>query len=96
MKLVARDLGDQVLEAHHAERHAIYKPDDNARDVAVTVARRRYPAANHAAERVVIHDLHRPGAHELPTSSAVDLAAAGDAGSIAGPPGPTPPVEARP
>ena len=96
MKLVARDLGDEALEAHHAERHAIYKPDDNARDVAVTVARRRYPAANHAAERVVIHDLHRPGAHELPAPAAAELAAADGSGSMSAASGPAPPAEARP
>ena len=96
MKLVARDLGDEALEAHHAERHAIYKPDDNARDVAVTVARRRYPAANHAAERVVIHDLHRPGAHELPAPAAAELAAADGSSSMSAAFGPAPPAEARP
>ena len=51
-------------EWHWAE-HARYKPDDNARDRAVTAARLQYPAANHAAESVVIYDLQRDGAYEL-------------------------------
>jgi tetratricopeptide (TPR) repeat protein len=71
MRLIARDLGDDVLEAYHAERHATYKPDDNARDVAINLARRRYPAADLAAEAVVIHDLHRPGAYGLPAAASV-------------------------
>ena len=61
------------LEAAAAEalaEHAKYKPDDNARDRAVALARQRYPAANHAAEAVVIHDLQREGAFGLETPSA--------------------------
>ncbi len=97
MKLVARDLGDAELEAHHAERHATYRPDDNARDVAITLARRRYPAADRAAEDVVIHDLHRPGAYALPGEawaerSDADVADAG--GEADGPAASTRPVAA--
>ena len=51
--------------ARHAELHARYRPDDNARDRAIAAARRRYPAANRAAEAVVIYDLQRPGAYGL-------------------------------
>jgi len=46
--------------------HARYKTDDNARDRAIALARRSNPAANHAAEAVVIYDLQRPGAYDLP------------------------------
>ena len=49
--------------------HARYKPDDNARDRAVALARRANPAANHAAEDVVIYDLQRPGAFGLPAAA---------------------------
>ncbi len=49
--------------------HAKYKPDDNARDRAVALARQRYPAANHAAEPVVVYDLQREGAFGLASSS---------------------------
>jgi hypothetical protein len=42
-----------------------YKPDDNARDQAIAVARTADPAADHAAEAIVIYDLARPGTFEL-------------------------------
>ncbi len=64
----ARGEADAAAEA--LRRHAIYKPDDNARDRAVQLARQRYPAANHAAEAIVIYDLQRPGAYGLPASAA--------------------------
>ena len=60
------DLGDSEKATHHAERHEYYKVDDNARDKAIAAARIQYPAANRASEDVVIYDLHRPGAYELP------------------------------
>lgn len=59
-------LGETVLEEKHRALHAKYKPDDNARDYAVARARLQYPAANHAAEAVVIYDLQRAGAIGLP------------------------------
>lgn len=59
------ELGETERAAEHAALHATYKPDDNARDRAIAAARRRYPAANHAAEAVVIYDLQRAGAYEL-------------------------------
>ena len=59
---VYRAVGDETGEERHAALHAKYKPDDNARDVAVAQARLKYPAANKAAEAVVIYDLHRAGA----------------------------------
>ena len=48
--------------ARYRSLHERYKSDDNARDRAVSLARRSNPAANHAAEAVVIYDLQRPGA----------------------------------
>jgi tetratricopeptide (TPR) repeat protein len=62
---VSRELGDAEKAAFHLERYQIYKPDDNARDRAIAVARAADPAANHAAEAIVIYDLHRDGAFEL-------------------------------
>ncbi|MCB1041777.1 MAG: hypothetical protein KDC35_02495 [Acidobacteria bacterium] len=50
-------MGNEAESAKHGALHAKYKPDDNARDRAVAAARRKYPAANHAAEDVVIYDL---------------------------------------
>ncbi len=66
---------DEAANAALAE-HARYKPDDNAKDRAVAAARQRYPAANHAAEAVVIHDLQRTGAFGLPIAPE-EVAAAG-------------------
>lgn len=56
-------------KSEDAERHRLlhqkYKEDDNAREQAVSIHRAANPAANHAAESVVIYDLQRPGAYEL-------------------------------
>lgn len=57
--------GDDAKADRHAELHGKYKVDDNARDFAVSEARRRYPAADHAAERVVVYDLQRDGAYRF-------------------------------
>jgi tetratricopeptide (TPR) repeat protein len=69
LKQIYDELGDQEAADRHAALHAKYKPDDNARDRAVAAARRRYPAANHAAEAVVVYDLRRDGAFELATDA---------------------------
>ena len=45
--------------------HARYKIDDNAHDRAIAMARINNPAADHAAEAVVIYDLQRDGAYGL-------------------------------
>ncbi len=55
--------------AEQRRLHAVYKRDDNARDRAVALARRSNPAANHAAEAVVIYDLQRPGAYGMSQDS---------------------------
>ena len=62
---VAARLGDDVTEQRHRRLHDTYRPDDNAQDRAIANARRRDPAANHAAEAVVVYDLQRPGAYGL-------------------------------
>ncbi len=67
---VYRNTGDEERAEIHRAAHAKYKPDDNATDVAIAEARRRYPAANRAAEAVVIYDLQRPGAFGLPDDEA--------------------------
>ncbi|MGI9429564.1 MAG: tetratricopeptide repeat protein [Bythopirellula sp.] len=48
---------NEEMESHHRKLHLKYKPDDNARDLAVAAARKKYPAANQAAEAVVIYEL---------------------------------------
>ena len=55
--LVFSDLDEQELAAEHLKLHAKYKPDDNAKDEAFAKARKKYPAANKAAEAVVIYEL---------------------------------------
>ena len=52
--------GDSKDAERHRELHERYRPDENARDRAVVAARRRYPAANAAAESVVLYELQRP------------------------------------
>jgi len=59
-------LGDAELAAYHRELHSTYRVDDNARDRAVRLAREKNPAADNAADAVVIYDLQRQGAYELP------------------------------
>ena len=66
LALLYGQLSDEEKAARHRALHARYKPDDNARDRAVAAARIKYPAADHAADAVVIYDLARPGAYELP------------------------------
>jgi tetratricopeptide (TPR) repeat protein len=62
---VYEELGEDQRAKYHAQMHAKFKLNDNARDTAIAAARQRYPAANRAAEKVVIYDLQRAGAYEL-------------------------------
>lgn len=57
LRLVYQDLGESNKAEEHEQLHGVYKPDDNARDTAFANARQKYPAANKAAEAVVIYDL---------------------------------------
>lgn len=57
-------LNEPTKASEHQRLHEKYRPDNNARDFAVNQARQRDPAANHAAEAVVIYDLQRPGAFD--------------------------------
>ncbi|NBV45713.1 MAG: hypothetical protein EBR86_08770 [Planctomycetia bacterium] len=65
LQLIHGQLGDADRSEHHRLQHQRYKLDDNAADRAVALARERYPAANFAAETLVIYPLRRPGAPEL-------------------------------
>jgi tetratricopeptide (TPR) repeat protein len=62
------ELGDVPEMERHRAAHARYRVDDNARDHAVAAARRANPAANHAADPVVVYDLHRPQHADYPVS----------------------------
>jgi hypothetical protein len=63
-------LGDQKAAEFARREYERYRPDDNARDRAVTAARSANPAADHAAEPSAVHDLQRPGAPGLPSGVA--------------------------
>jgi tetratricopeptide (TPR) repeat protein len=65
LSLIHADLGDEAKSAEHARLHLKYKPDNNARDQAVAIARKDSPAADRAAERVVIYLMNRAGAPGL-------------------------------
>lgn len=67
LHLLFEQLGDKQAASEHRAAHMKYKPDDNAADKAFAAARKKYPAANHAAEQLVIYDLQRPNAPELVT-----------------------------
>ncbi|HEY2251212.1 MAG TPA: hypothetical protein VGH74_09135, partial [Planctomycetaceae bacterium] len=72
LALLYKRLGDEPMAAEHRQLHERYKPDDNAQDRAINLARKKSQAANHAAESLVIYSLHRPGAPELPPAAAHD------------------------
>jgi tetratricopeptide (TPR) repeat protein len=55
--------------AFHRKEHEKYRPDDNARDRAIAIHRAKNPAADHAAQSIVIYNLQRPGAYELDNPS---------------------------
>ena len=61
LALIASFMGDETRAQEHRAQYARYKPDDNARDTTVAMHRVKNPAANHAAEAVVIYDLQREG-----------------------------------
>ena len=65
LALIYDRLGDSAQAAHHRKLHERYRPDDNARDRAIAIARRRDAAADHAAQATVIYQLQRSGALEL-------------------------------
>ena len=65
LALIYDRLGEGERAGEHRALHARYKVDDNARDRAIALARIADPAADHAAEPVVIYDLQRAGAYGL-------------------------------
>ncbi|RMF44766.1 MAG: hypothetical protein D6753_01755 [Planctomycetota bacterium] len=64
-----RRLGAADKADYHQRLHLIYKPDDNAANIAQPAARRKYPHADRAAESLVIYWLHRQQAPELPADA---------------------------
>ena len=70
LALIYDRLGDSAQAAHHRKLHERYRPDDNARDRAISIHRRQNPAADHAAQATVIYSLQRPGAPGLTAGKA--------------------------
>jgi tetratricopeptide (TPR) repeat protein len=70
LALLYEQLGETKLSAEHRALHERYRVDDNARDRAVTIARRANPAADHAAQAIVIYSLQRAGAPGLDARAA--------------------------
>jgi tetratricopeptide (TPR) repeat protein len=70
LALIYAQLGDEKKAAYHRAEHEKYRPDDNARDRSVSIARRQNPAADHAAQATIIYSLNRlqAPASELATS----------------------------
>ena len=69
LALLYAQLEDTDHAIEHLREHEKYRPDDNARDRAIAIERRRNPAADHAAQAIVIYPLQRSGAPELPAST---------------------------
>jgi hypothetical protein len=65
LALIYDQLGDAKKAEFHRKEHEKYRPDDNARDRAIAIHRRKNPAADHAAQATVIYNLQRPGAYGL-------------------------------
>jgi tetratricopeptide (TPR) repeat protein len=76
LSLIYSQLGDEKRASLHRREHEKYRPDDNARDRAISIARRADPAADHAAQATVIYPLQRPGAPEFESSTPEKLSAA--------------------
>lgn len=57
LAMIYQSLGDAARSAAHRAAHEHLRPDDNASDRAVKLARSRDPAADHAARSPAIYDL---------------------------------------
>jgi tetratricopeptide (TPR) repeat protein len=60
-----RTAAAHVLGRLHLAAHAVYKPDDNAKDTTTKKYREAHPAANNAAKALVVYPLQRGGAPGL-------------------------------
>ncbi len=81
LSFIYERMGREEDAARHRQLNLKYKPDDNAAEQAKPKAREQYPAADHAAEQLVIYSLHRQGAPGLTAAPPVAPAEA-DAASI--------------
>jgi hypothetical protein len=69
LSLLHGELGDQARAAAHREAHLRYTPDEQARSRVLATHRLANPAANHAAQALVIYDLQRQAAPPVPLLS---------------------------
>jgi tetratricopeptide (TPR) repeat protein len=69
LALIYEALGDEKQAEEHLKLHERYRPDDNATDRAINLARRDNKAADHAAQAIVIYTLQRPGAPGLSSAN---------------------------
>ena len=92
LNLIYRLFGDEKQAEKHFKLYEQYRPDDNARDRAITIARAADPAADHAAEAIVLYDLRRAGAPGLDGAAPPAAVRA----AFLGPSGPSPPVPTAP
>ena len=76
LALIYSQLGDEARAEKHRKEHERFRPDDNARDRAIAIHRRQNPAADHAAQNVVIYTLQRQGAPGLNAPAAFTTAKA--------------------
>ena len=65
LDLIYKQLGAGEKASEHFALYQKYRPDDNARDRAITSQRAANKAADHSAEAIVIYDLRRAGAYGL-------------------------------
>lgn len=57
LALIYAALGDEKQAEEHRRLHERFRPDDNATDRAISIARRANKAADHAAQAIVIYPL---------------------------------------
>jgi len=65
LTLLYTELGESAKAAEHRKLHDRYRPDPNATDRAIAIQRRKNPAADHAAQSIIIYPLQRPDAPGL-------------------------------
>ena len=69
LALAYSETGDNEKSKQHHELHQKYRPDDHATERVVAQHRSNNPAADHAAEAIVIYDLQRPEAYSSETKT---------------------------
>ena len=71
LALAYKEAGDEEKSKQHHELYQKYHPDDHATERVVALHRSHNPAADHAAESIVIYDLQRPQAYSLDKEATV-------------------------